>query len=390
MIKRSLINETVAVLNKKFAEDAESFVNARREDIERGLAGNLDQVCSAVEAARSGLTTALQANYTEDDYHIDNFISSVRTYYIEESQTPIKVTLTFCSKRKAAYKFKKKFEYDIGTDILSAMKRDFLTMGNALVCYDLALQNIASLNEYMASAVEEAGIPYGISFVMNDYSYVTSISDTGVVFGLPCNTALRLATVSAFRDYDEDNIYLAGVAESHRQNFIKALKSIETTPQLIRANVPLFVDIFGGKTRRRADKLIRGDVAHKQAKCLGTMKKGLGYLYTDTEVNGKQTKIFGLVEKTVDGEIKVVLSPFDISTKFKVDYDIVSAVKASFIENNNIIPAKNLATADYYIGEVEVNGKKIWCFFHPIRKQMESGLYLVLSHSMILLSLWKI
>ena len=193
-----------------------------------------------------------------------------------------------------------------------------------------AMENIEALNAKVAGIIAENEIPYSFSFVVdaNSSATVLSVNDNEVVFNASITRAQDIASLAIFRDGSEYNNL---IRQEATDNLVAALKSIQTPVQLIKGNVALIKEVTGVSTKKRASKLIR-DSYHRQAKFLGKVKTGVGYFDETVKINGEDVEVFALVSKAEDGTIALVLSPFDVKTLYKVDYDVVEAVKAQLTE----------------------------------------------------------
>ena len=65
---------------------------------------------------------------------------------------------------------------------------------------------------------------------------------------------------------------------------------------------------------------------HRQAKFLNAVNAGVGYFNETVNVGGEDTEVFALVEKSEDGTLATILSPFNVKTLMNVDYDVVGAL----------------------------------------------------------------
>lgn len=235
------------------------------------------------------------------------------------------VTITVRTKLKSSYKYRK--------DTVVAVDEDFVVnAGDAFVTplYDMfyieqANENVVALNEKVAEIVAQAEVPYSFRFDVDAESdaMVLAINDSEVVFNANISKMHDISRMGIFKSGDEyDNIVCSATTEK----IITALKAAQTPVQLIKANVPIIKDVTGVSTKKRASKIIRGSY-HRQAKYLGGTKSGIGYFDETVKINGEDVDVFALVAKAEDGEITVVLSPFDVKTLYNVEFDVVAAVK---------------------------------------------------------------
>ena len=195
-----------------------------------------------------------------------------------------------------------------------------------MLCIELAVENVNDLNEKVATIVAENDIPYSVAFAVdnNDDAMVLEITDKSIVFNASIQKAHEISNLSIFQSGDEYSDY---VSETAVAKLAEALKAIQTPVQLIKGNIQLIADVTDITTKKRASKIIRG-AYHRQTKYLGGVKAGVGYFNEDVTINGETVEVFALVEKNKEGNLEVVLKPFDVKTLLNVDFDVLSAVKA--------------------------------------------------------------
>lgn len=297
-----------------------------RQGVVTSIAGKpAEEVIGTVTDLIDGIETGVKAPNV-DGVKLPAYLSKV-TYEADGSS---EVTITVRTKLKSAYKYRK--------DAVVALDEDFITNAGKVyidALFDMfhineAMENIEALNAKVAGIIAENEIPYSFSFVVdaNSSAIVLSVNDNEVVFNASITRAQDIASLAIFRDGSEYNNL---IRQEATDNLVAALKSIQTPVQLIKGNVALIKEVTGVSTKKRASKLIR-DSYHRQAKFLGKVKTGVGYFDETVKINGEDVEVFALVSKAEDGTIALVLSPFDVKTLYKVDYDVVEAVKAQLTE----------------------------------------------------------
>lgn len=240
--------------------------------------------------------------------------------------TLTEVTVRISSKLKATTKFKRTIDIAVDEDLIENIARFYIDCLLDMYYIEQAEENIAELNAKVAEICAENEIPYTFEFkcdVSTD-AVILYIDNEKVVFNASISRAHEISGLGLFQSGDEYNDLIAREAT---ESLVKSLKAVQTTPQLIKGKVDIITECTGVSTKKRASKLIRGSY-HRKAQYLGQVKAGVGYFNETVDVNGEQVEIFALVEKSADGELKVVLNPFDIKTLFTVDYDVIGAVKA--------------------------------------------------------------
>lgn len=244
-----------------------------------------------------------------------------------------KVTLSIRSKLKSPYKYRRDTEVDVDKDFIKNAGKVFLDVLYDMYNIESAMDNVNELNTKVEEILSENDIPYSFKFgvVPESDAIVLSITNDEVVFNASIPDAHEIASYGIFQTGGE---YEDLVREKAIEQLVESLKSVQTTVQLIKAKVALIKNVTGLSTKKRASKLIR-ESYHRQAKHLDRVKSGVGYFSETVQINGEDVSVFALVEKTTTkneaGEevvdYAVVLDPFDIKTYFKVDFDVLGAVK---------------------------------------------------------------
>lgn len=281
----------------------------------------LDAVTALAKDVEAVITAA-----SEDGVFLPSFLSSLNA----TGGSFNSVTLSVRSKLKASYKYRKDITVEINDDFIENLTQAYMTGLWDIFYIEQAIDNVAALNERISVILQENEIPFGIEFRVDHSTeaQVLEITDENVVFNVDIVRALNIPDLGIFAEGDE---YATLVNEEAVKNFVDSVKSAQTTVQLIKAKVGVIVDVTGLSTKKRASKLIHKSY-HRQAKYLGRVKSGIGYFEDTVKVNGEDVDVFSLVEKTADGTLKVVLTPFDTKTMFSVDFDVIKAVEAQLAE----------------------------------------------------------
>lgn len=297
-----------------------------RQGVVASIAGKpAEEVINTVTELIDGIETGVKAPNV-DGVKLPAYLSKV-TYEADGSS---EVVITVRTKLKSAYKYRKDAVVALDEDFIVNAGKVYIDALFDMFHIDEAMQNIEALNAKIAGIIEENEIPYSFSFVVdaNSSATVLSVNDNEVVFNASITRAQDIASLAIFREGSEYNNL---IRQEATDNLVAALKSIQTPVQLIKGNVALIKEVTGVSTKKRASKLIR-DSYHRQAKFLGKVKTGVGYFDETVKINGEDVEVFALVSKAEDGTIALVLSPFDVKTLYKVDYDVVEAVKAQLAE----------------------------------------------------------
>lgn len=303
----------------------DKLAEARKDTVAEIIGKPAKDVIDTVANLIAGVEASVNSPRV-DEVGLPAYLS--KTTY-EESDAS-EVTITIRTKLKSSYKYRK--------DVVVALDEDFIyNAGKAYIDalfdmfhIDAATENVEALNAKIATIITENEIPYTFSFEVdaNSSATVLSVNDNEVVFNASIPRAQDIASLAIFKSGDEYNDLICKEATD---SLVAALKSIQTPVQLIKGGVDLIKEVTGVSTKKRASKLIR-DSYHRQAKFLGKVKSGIGYYDETVSINGEDVNVFALVSKAEDGAITLVLSPFDVKTLSKVDYDVVEAVKDQLAE----------------------------------------------------------
>lgn len=317
------------------SKEIKSIADTIYQEVHTGLSSVAAAKTSKVEAmlGKSGLErlpdiTSLVADVEATmkaphvgDVGLPQYLSKV-TY---EGETLDSVTITVRTKLKSSYKYRKDTVVAVDAKFVESVGKAFVDALFDMFYIEEAIANIAALNDKVAEIVAQAEVPYSFRFAVDTESnaMVLSINDSEVVFNANITKAHDVSSLGIFQSGDEyDNLVSSATVEK----IITALKAAQTPVQLIKANVPLIKEVTGVSTKKRASKLIRGSY-HRQARYLSGTKAGVGYFDETVNINGEDVDVFALVAKNEEGELSVVLSPFDVKTMYNVEFDVVAAVK---------------------------------------------------------------
>lgn len=286
---------------------ADVVKTAQSQDLETGvntLAGILSDIKTIVIAADSNYVT------------VPDFLDSCRV----TGSTLDEVTIIIKSRLKAVKKFRQETTVKVNDDFIINAGKAYLDSAIAMYYQNEADANIKALNDKIAEISEEAGLSTTITFDCrpDNANLVLAITNEVVTFNASLESAFRIAELPIMQGGDEYNDLVAAKAQ---EELVDAIKGSQTTPLIVMNRLPLVKEVTGISTKKRVVKLIRGSY-HKQAKYLESAKSGLGYV--DTEVDG--VRVFGIVEKTEDGTMKVVLNPFNAETCASVDVDLLKLI----------------------------------------------------------------
>lgn len=316
------ITNVAESINKDVREAISSFINsdgykAKVESMKTMSAQDAANVATSI--VESIGTCCVAPVY--DGLALPKYIAGVKVV----DDNPTSISFSIRSKLKVTPKYSKTVDIAIGDNFLVDLSEVLVDSLFEMFYQEVAKDNVAELNEKLDAIVEANNIPYTFRFAISDVKgMLVSIDDTGVVFNASVNEALGIASFGLMLSGDN---YSDMVAKEAEEKVIDVLKTCQTPVQLVKSNFKLIKELTGISTKKHASKIIRG-VYHRNAMYLSGVKTGVAYYNEVVKINGEDTEVFALVEKTEDGDIKCILAPFDESTLFNVDYDVVAAVKA--------------------------------------------------------------
>lgn len=236
----------------------------------------------------------------------------------------VSFNLSIRSKLRASYKVKEEYVIANDANLVSAVFDAFVSALYIMLDIELAKDNLAVLNNRVLEICAKNDIPCMFSFDCNpDAGVIISIDNEHIIFNVDSGSAHDVIGLPIFSAGDSYSDY---VRENAEVDLVDSLKTAQTTVQLIKSNVKVIKNVVGIATKKRASKLIRTSY-HKNARFLSNQKAGIGYFDEVVSINGEDVKVFALVEKTEDGEMKVILNPFDVTTNMNVDFDVLGALK---------------------------------------------------------------
>lgn len=312
-IASGIYAEAASGLNNLIKVKAPIVATLKGADIDEGLK-TVGELISSIEAVVKAPTI--------DGVSLPAFLSKCTA----TGDKLTEITVRISSKLKATTKFKKQTDIVVDENLVENIAKFYIDCLLDMFYIEQAENNIAELNAKIADICGSNNIPYTFEFkcdVSTD-AVILYIDNQKVVFNASISRAHEISNLGMFQSGDEYNDL---IARESIQALINSLQAIQTTTQLIKGKVDVITEITGVSTKKRASKLIRGSY-HRRAQYLNQVKAGVGYFDEDVEIGGETVEVFALVEKTADGELKIVLNPFDVKTLFAVDYDVIGAVKA--------------------------------------------------------------
>lgn len=320
MKTRATINKARDGIYAEITSGLSGLNSVRKSQVESLVGASVDAGLASLSEILAQVESIVKAPMVEG-ISLPQFIAKIST---TDEGTLTSFTLSIRSKLKAAVKYKKEYTIAVDSDVIINISNAFVESLFELFYQELANENVEALNAKVTEICEANGLPTNFKFVVSDAkSVIVSIDNDMVVFNADVNRALGLALLPIFQSGDE---YSDMVCKDATEKLVEQLKTCQTTTQLIKGNVSLIKDVTDISTKKRASKLIRG-AYHRKAENLDKVKEGVGYFEDTVKVGKEDVKVFALVEKAADGKLSVVLNPFDVTTLFAVDFDVLKAIK---------------------------------------------------------------
>lgn len=230
------------------------------------------------------------------------------------------------SKLKADYKYRKDVEVAVTPNLVVDMGKGVLDALVEMLYIDMARENMDGLNELLTKIFDENEIGLRFKFVIDHTSEadVLEITDDMVVFNADICKAHQVSSCGLMYGAEDDG-YAAIIRQEATDNMLNALKSAQTTAQIVKSGIDIIKSLTSLPSRRRVSKILRKSY-HRQAKYLGAVKSGIGYYNETVKIDGEEVEVFSLVNKDENGDMSVCLTPFSVETLFNIDYDVLGAV----------------------------------------------------------------
>ena len=321
MYKSSEIKATAQALYTGYLSMLDKLSDVKSKEMKTVVKGKYDEAHEAASEICNSIENAFRSTLVEG-VGVRDFFMSIKTFEKDGKLSHIEFNIR--SKIGSPIKYKERFEIPASENFLNEVGGVFATSLIQMYYISAARDNIDEVNAYLKDLCEKSEIPYTVAFeVSTDGDYVVDIADDHITFGATLTGAFEAGSLAEFWGGDG---YLDLVQAEEEAKLVETLKSCQTPVQLIKSKVNMVSKLTEANLRKRADRILRLTY-HKQAIYFNQVKAGIGY-YTDTvKVNGEEVRIFSLLSKDKEGNIEVVLTPFDIKTLLNVDYNVVKAVK---------------------------------------------------------------
>lgn len=294
-----------------------------------------DKISAAVRKIRANVESAIP----------DEFPIPKASLYISPSGSDGISTISISTSNSitSSRKFKYRVVIVRGT-ALEDIKKFFVGVYADLVVDDMILNNLGKVNEVVAQAAEKAGISYKVLVVPpvgHEGKKLSMMSDDEVVFVADPDRAFELEDIIALQDVPKiaENAEDSEEADNDVDGVCEDASMIGVTAEEVESAIAQEVDIFA--TAQTPEQLVekRGGLLISYVCDISKRVKPMTYIKKITNKEVRKVRgggdvvayfqdgdVFSLVARR-DGKYEVLLSPFNISTFKKEDYDVLGAIE---------------------------------------------------------------
>lgn len=306
VVKNNYIKEFVSSANSMF-----DTLKANYDLSEAMVANNVDNVHTIVRKVQSIMLASIPDGLSVPKTSL--YVSLVgRDDYISL------VNVTFTNKLSDSRKFK--YTISITKDKASQKVFDFMiSVYTTLITDELVNINLQKINDVLSQAVAESGLDYGVKIVSslgNEGSKIASMSDDEIVFVADEDRVFSLDNVIVLFDEATEAVSEENI-QKHFDSIVEELSTAQTPEQLVGIHGGALISHVCDISKRLKAMTLIKKVCNKNATKLRGDK--------DTKAYFADGDVFALVARR-EGAFEVILSPFDVNTLRKVDYDVLKAI----------------------------------------------------------------
>lgn len=310
--------------NLKMKEEIISaFANNARSNAKETLAdldivgfmqkGNIDLVRECVNKIKATVDMSIPGTIAIPKYSL--YLSATGTE--EDEISLISITITQRINSEKEFKFKTIVTQE---DTVNAVLSFLIAVYTELIVDELADENIAEVNALIAGITKEAGISYEVSIVSslgNEGKVIAYLGDDMVQFVANEERIFDLDDILVLQEATE-LISEEDIAKA-KQSLVDEFATLQTPEQLIQAYGGALIGYVCDINKRvKPLNLIKKVSNRNVMKVLGN-KDCLTYYYNE------EKGIFSIIAKR-GSDLEVVLSPFDVNTFRKVDFNVLAEI----------------------------------------------------------------
>lgn len=303
-------NELIALFTEGVAANLAN--NCEGLQLEEFMAGNkVDLVRDCVDKIHNNVLAAVPTNVE---------IPRISLYQSLQGDGEISIivlTITNCISGTKKFKFS-----------FSATKRNTIGKISAfiqevyeeLILDSLMEANLVRVNEVLAQAVKDAGVGYEIKVVTpmgNKGKKVALMTDNEIHFVADEDNVFALDDILVLHQVEE--FVTEEMIQDAFKKEVDAIAEAQTTEQLVEKQGGMLVRYVCDISKLVKPMTIIKKITNKNVENIRGNKDAIVYYNKDG--------VFALLAKR-DGQLEVILSPFDVKTLRKVDLDVLKAVNA--------------------------------------------------------------
>ena len=308
---------------KEKEEIISAFANNARSNAKENLAdldilrfmksGDIDLIRESVNKIKATVDMSIPGTIGIPKYSL--YVSATGSQGTEISLISISITQRIKSDKKFRFKATATAENTVNTIL------DFLiAVYTELIVDELAEENVKVVNELLKEVTTEAGLSYEVAVVTslgNEDKVIAYLGDDLVQFVANESRIFDLDDILALQDVSEI------ITEEHilkaKQDLVDEFATIQTPEQLVQAHGGALLGYVCDINKRVKPLNLIKSVSNRNVLNVTGIKDCLTYYYNEEQ------GIFSIVAKRGNG-YEVVLSPFDVETFRKVDFNVIAEI----------------------------------------------------------------
>lgn len=308
---------------KEKEEIISAFANNARSNAKENLAdldilrfmksGDIDLIRESVNKIKATVDMSIPGTIGIPKYSL--YVSATGSQGTEISLISISITQRIKSDKKFRFKATATAENTVNTIL------DFLiAVYTELIVDELAEENVKVINELLKEVTTEAGLGYEVAVVAslgNEDKVIAYLGDDLVQFVANESRIFDLDDILALQDVSEI------ITEKHilkaKQDLVDEFATIQTPEQLVQAHGGALLGYVCDINKRVKPLNLIKSVSNRNVLKVTGNKDCLTYYYNEEQ------GIFSIVAKR-GNEYEVVLSPFDVETFRKVDFNVIAEI----------------------------------------------------------------
>ena len=302
-------------LMKQFKESVETRAKENMTDDLEGFmqSGRADYVKATVVKMQNNVIASIPEALESPEVSL--YVSSIAS---ADSDAIKVITITMQNRLKATKKFSFKTRIVSG-NAMEDLKDFFVSAYTELLICGMIDANLTRVNEIFVDACKDAGVSYKVEVVspLNmEGKKIAYMADDEIQFIADEDRVFDMDELLILKNPEEEEVFTEDMIQAAYKGLVADFESCQTVEQLVANPSSLLKYIVGMNGYTKPMTLIK-KVCSKNVRKLTGNKDTLAYYNEDG--------VFALLAKR-DGNLEVILSPFNTDTFRKVDMDVLSAV----------------------------------------------------------------